>query len=123
MSSSSSGSAEQRISLRFDGFQELLRYGMVQEMKQRIVETLDIQQPAGFVMQLKLRPSDDLAELFQRSISAGQSNEAVREIGHQRFAFVHGFDDAQIFQMLVRHFLVNQKARDHADDIAAVFQH
>ena len=36
-------------------------------------------------------------------------------------AFVHGFDDSQIFQMLMCHFLVNQEARDDANDVATMF--
>ena len=49
----------------------------------------------------------------------GQSDEAVRELGHRRLALVHRLDDAQVVQPAVADLLLDEVPRDHPGDVAA----
>ena len=50
---------------------------------------------------------------------AGQRDEAVGELGHQRLALVHRADDVQLGERRVRDLAAHQRLGDHADHLAA----
>ncbi len=71
----------------------------------------------------ELRPRVDLEQLLERPHPAGQRDEAVGELGHQRLALVHRVDDAQVREARVGDLAIDQRLRDHADRVAARVQH
>jgi len=103
--------------------QKALGDRVVEEGDQRIKIVLSVEEPARLVVHAELRPGEDLAKLFERPEAAGQGDERIREIRHQRLAFMHRPDDAQIRQPGVRHFLVCQCLRNHADHVPTGVEH
>ncbi|MNX78556.1 hypothetical protein D3C86_1101550 [compost metagenome] len=97
--------------------------GVVHELHQRIVIPRDVQQPAGLLVHVQLRPGPDLEELFERAGAAGQGDEPVGLFHHHGLAFMHILHHVQFGQPEVRLFLLQQKLRDHADHAAAAGQH
>src|SRR4051794_6793248 len=70
-------------------------------------------------MQAELRPREDHEKLLERADPAGERDERVGEVGHQRLALVHRAHDAQVGDALVADLEVEDRLRDDADDLAA----
>jgi hypothetical protein len=73
-------------------------------------------------MQTKLRPRQHFAKLVQRPESARQSNEGIRQFGHQRLALVHRADDMEFRQTLVTDLPCHEVFGDDSYPLAACFQ-
>ena len=69
--------------------QEAFLNRVIEEGDERGVEAVDVQQPERFGVQAELRPRCDLDDLLDRAETARECDEAVRQLGHQRLAFVH----------------------------------
>src|SRR5262249_39396845 len=76
----------------------------------------------GLLLNSQLRPSDGLAELFQRAITAGKGNEGIGEICHERLALVHGLDYMQLGHAAMADFAMHQRLRNHADNFTTFAQ-
>lgn len=105
-----------------NGLEEPFGHGVVQELKQMVVVALDVQNAAGLALQSELVPGEDLAELVERAIAAGQGNESIGEFGHKGFALVHGPGHAQVRQTAMRHLACHQVTGHDADDFSAGLQ-
>src|SRR5687768_1972515 len=98
-------------------FYKILQHGVIEKPNQRIVISGHVQQPARLFMQTELRPAQYLEEFLHSADTAGHGDEAVRQLGHQSLALVHGADHAQFRKPAMRNFLAHQGAWDDAGDI------
>ncbi len=64
-------------------------HGMVDSRKQRGVIIFCVQQPDRFFMMTDLTPSDGLEQFVEGAVTAGQSNETIRQFVHTGFTGVH----------------------------------
>ncbi len=62
------------------------------------------------------------SKFLEGAEAAGQRDEAVGQFRHQRLALAQAFDHAQVGQFFVDDLLEDHRLRNHADDVAAVFQ-
>jgi hypothetical protein len=70
-------------------------------------------------VQAELRPGVHLEQLVERSQPAGQRDEGVGEIGHQRLALVHRVDDVELREAQVGDLALDERAWDHPDRLTA----
>lgn len=92
---------------------------MLDLRQERIVEAGHVQQTAGLGVEPQLRPGENFAEFIERAEAAGQGDERVAQLRHQRLALVHRVDDAQFGDASMRQLARHQRPWDHADDLAA----
>jgi hypothetical protein len=100
-------------------FHEALAHGAVEELHERREEAVHVEEAERFLMQPELRPRPHFENLFERAEAAGECDEGIGEIGHHRFAFMHGVDDAQIGEAAMADLARPERVRDHADDLPA----
>ncbi len=105
------------------GTDECFFHGVVNELHQGIVVPGHVQQSAGLLVHVQLRPGPDFEEFFQRAGAAGQGDEAVGLLHHHRLALVHVLHRVQLGQPQMRLFLLEKQFGDDADDAAAAGQH
>jgi hypothetical protein len=74
-------------------------------------------------MQTKLCPCCDLKELIEGAKAARKGDEAIGEIGHESFAFVHTAYFVQGSQVLMSDFATKQGTGYDANDFAAPGQY
>src|ERR1017187_1818318 len=103
--------------------QKSLLHRMVEHRQQRSVIPQDIQDAAGLRMQAELRPSHRLAELLQSPEPARQRDERVRQVGHERLAFVHRVHNVKLSQPLVPDLSLHKVFGDDSHRLAARPQH
>jgi hypothetical protein len=96
---------------------------MLDHGKQWIEISVHIYKAARFGMYAQLRPRPLFKYFFKSSRAARQSNESVREAGHQFFALVHGFHDAEIRYTSMRDLTLNEGAGHHSGHLAAGGEH
>ena len=101
------------------GGDEALRDRVVEEGDEARPVAAHVEQAERLGVQAELGPGVDLEQLVERAGPARQRDEAVREVGHQRLALVHRVHDVQLAQPRVRDLAVDERLRDHADDLAA----
>ena len=87
-------------------------HGPVEERQQRVEIAVYVQQSNRLPVESELSPRDDLAELFCRAESARESNEAPREISHERLTLMHRTYDLQFRQTSVRYLLLGKSLRN-----------
>ncbi len=90
---------------------------------ERIEVTGDVEQPDRLLMQSELRSRQHLEQLFKRPESSRQREEAVRQLGHQRLAFVHVVRHTQVCHTGVQQLLRRQELRDDSNHLATCRQH
>lgn len=88
---------------------------VVEESEKRVVVAGDIENTAALVVDPKLNPGYDLAELFPRAEAPGKGDEKVREVGHRLLPLVHGVDDAQFRDTGMADLAGQKRGRYHAD--------
>lgn len=115
------GIHEEQLSV--GGFEKARLDAAIEEMQEAVIVAVDVENADGFLMEAELCPGEDLKEFIEGSIGSGQGDEGIGEIGHQRFAFMHGFDDVEPGQFLMGNFFFDQLARDDANDFAAAGEH
>ncbi len=71
-------------------------------------------------MDTQLRPGEDLKKLVKRTEATRQSNKSVSFLSHQRFAFMHGLNQDQLAQILMRDLDGGEGTRNHSDDFTAM---
>src|ERR1019366_2050700 len=103
--------------------QKSLLHRMVEHRQQRSVIPQDIQDTAGLRMQTELRPSYRLAELLQSPEPTRQRDEGVRQVGHERLAFVHRVHNVKLRQPLVPDLAPHKVFGDDSHRLAARPQH
>src|SRR5438045_8951291 len=74
-------------------------------------------------MQAKLCPCCDFKELIEGAKAARKGDEAIGEIGHESFAFVHTAYFVQGSQVLMSDFATKQGTRYDADDLTSIGQY
>src|SRR5947209_13649176 len=74
-------------------------------------------------MQTKLCPCGDLKELIEGAKAARKGDEAIGEIGHESFAFVHTAYFVQGSQVLMSDFATKQGTRYDANDLTSTGQY
>lgn len=100
-------------------FHEAFFNGVIEETEQGIIEAIHIEQRAGLGVQAELRPCHDFKKFLERAEAARQGDESIRQLSHERFSFVHGFNDSQIGQSAMTHFPGHKRFRNDADNFAA----
>src|SRR5271154_2999839 len=105
------------------GAEKPLFDGVVEERDQIRVEAVDVEQSRRVVVLAELRPGQHLGHFIERAGPARKRNEAVGQLGHQRFSFSHRTHDAQVRQSTMRNFVADEGIGNHADDFAARLQH
>jgi hypothetical protein len=70
-------------------------------------------------MQAELRPRGDLGEFLEGPEAAWESDEAIGQGSHLGLALVEGLDHALLGQAAVGKLAIDQRTRDHADDLSA----
>src|ERR1035437_7343904 len=103
--------------------QKSLLHRMVEHRQQGSVIPQDIQDAAGLRVQTELSPRHDLAELLQSSESARQCHECVRQVSHERLAFVHRVHNVKFRQSLVPDLALHKVFGDDSHCLAARPQH
>ena len=101
------------------GPQETLQGGQLEQLEQRVEETIDVEDAARLDVNPELGPRDHLEELVQGSESARQHDKGVGLVGHRRLRR----DDLQRRQAQVGDLLLFQISRDHSVHYAALGQH
>ncbi len=96
-----------------------LRYGVVEEGKQAVVEAIHIQKDNGLGVEPEGLPREHLEELFKGAEASGQRDEGVGLLRHQGLARVHGIDQMQLADTVVGNFKVHKYLRNDADDAAS----
>ena len=96
---------------------------VVDEGEERGPEAADVEERDRLGVDAELRPGDDLEELVGRPMAAGERDESVGQVGHERLALVHGADDVELREALVRDLAVDEGLRDDPNDLAASRQH
>jgi len=71
------------------------------------------------VVDSELRPGHDLAELIERSESAGQGDEPIGGVLHRGLALMHRAGDPQLGEAVVPDLLVPQRLGDDPEYLAA----
>ena len=104
--------------LRCTGLRNASSTTKSRKSEQAVIEARDVQKRTGLAVTPKLSPGPHLEELFQRTDTAWQGDEPIRQFGHQRLALVHRGDDPQVRKAGMRHLQLDQGTRDHADDLA-----
>ena len=92
---------------------------MAQELQHGVVVAAHIEDAHGLVVVAELPPSPDFEQLFERADPAGNRQESLGAVGHQRLAFVHGVDDVQLVAQQIGVFLVDQRMGNHTDHAPA----
>src|SRR5690606_37781930 len=103
--------------------QEALFDHAVDHPDQGRIEILDVEEGARLAADAELAPGEHLEDLLHGAEPAGQGDERVGQLEHAHLALVHGADDLQLGQALVRHFPVGQLLGDHPGDLAAGLQY
>ena len=101
---------------------EALADHFIEESEQLVVVSGCIEQTDRLIVDAKLRPSENFAKFVHRAEAAGQGNESVAQVRHQRLAFVHAFDDVQLRETAVRDLFTRKRSRDDTDDLAACLE-
>ena len=70
-----------------------------------------LRRPQGLACRAELRPSQDFQDFLEGAEAAGQGDEGILLLGHQRLAFVHGVDDVQVLQVEVYDFAGDERLR------------
>jgi len=115
------GVGEDEVAVRLAD--EVFGDGAVEESQEGVVEALDVQQAVGLAAKTELRPGEDFGEFLEGAEAAGQSDEGVREFGHEGLAFMNGGDDAEVLEAKVRDFFICEAFWNNADDFAAAGKH
>ena len=102
----------QRVDLT--GLDESLFDRIAHEDQQVVEEAVHVQDAAGLVVDPELRPRDGLHELLVGPEPAGQHDEGIRELGHERLALVHGAHHMQVAEGAMGDFVAGQRLGDHA---------
>jgi hypothetical protein len=92
----------------------------VEKAQKVIVVPASIYQYTRFCVDPQLPPGKDFKKLVERAETARQSNKGISFLSHQCLALVHGFDQNQLAQMLMRNFDPSEGTGNHADDFAAM---
>ena len=74
-------------------------------------------------MQAELRPRQHLAELFQSFEPARQRDERIRQVSHERLAFVHGAHHVKLRQPVVPDLAFHESFWNDSNRLAAHPQH
>jgi hypothetical protein len=98
---------------------EILGDSVVEEREERVVEAFDIEQAVRLLVEAELGPGEDFGKFLERAETAGKGDEGIGKVGHEGLAFVHGGDDAEVFEALMGDFLRDERFGDDADDFAA----
>src|SRR5262249_14209404 len=94
---------------------KVLAYCMVEKFEQAIPVAFSIQQRARLDLDAKLRPGNNFGKLLQRAIAAGQSDERIGKVRHQRFALVHGGHHVQLGHAAMPDLTLHEPFRDDSD--------
>lgn len=97
-------------------------HGMVDKRDEVVEETIDIQQAHRLAMEVQLGPRDHLEQLLQGAVSSGEGDEAIGEVHHHLFAFVHGLNHVQGITAIVTQLKALQLLRDDTDYLAPTFE-
>lgn len=81
-----------------------------------VEEAVDVEDPDGVLVDGELAPCEDLEEFVEGAEAAWEGDEAVGEVDHELFAFVHGADDAHVGDPMVFEFAGVEEVGDDADD-------
>ena len=92
LSTSSSTTTSRRLRRR----DEALGHGVVEQRHERVVVAGHVQDADRLAVDAELAPGHDLEELLEGAHAAGEGDEAVGQLGHERLAGVHGGDDAHV---------------------------
>ncbi len=99
--------------------QDPLVDGVVEEPHETLVVAIEVEQRDGLAVHPELRPGEDLDDLLERPDAAGDGDEGVRQLGHERLALVHRPHDAQVLEALVRELARLELLGDDPGDAAA----
>src|SRR5689334_16267169 len=117
---------QQRMSVRVDQqTASMLRaeksflHGIFDELDERIEVPVYVQERGEFSLQTELRPGPYLEEFIHGADAAGKRDECVGKLAHHGFALRHRFDDAQLGDAFVSHFLLIEYLGNNADDSTA----
>src|SRR5215469_8759923 len=83
----------------------------------------DIEQTYRFSVQSELRPASDLEKLIKSAEASWKCDEAICEIGHQGFSFMHAAHFVQFCEMPVCDLPSKQPPGYDADYLATPFEY
>ena len=114
-----------------DGGEQLARLGVgetggdyiIDQGKEALPITADIENDDGLGMLAQLLPGDDLQALVEGAEAAGQNDEGIGQAEHGIFAGVHGADFEQFRDAVVADLELVEKFGDDAGHSAAAGQH
>ena len=96
--------------------QEALVDELIEKREQRVVKSVDVQEPDGLLENLELNPRGHLEGFLEGADAAGQHGEGAGERCHARFTRMHGGLDVHLRQTLVAHLTAHEGLRQHAVD-------
>jgi len=99
--------------------QHAFGHAVVEKCEHWRVEAGGIQEDNGFAVKLERLPGQYLEELLKGSETAGQDDERIGALTHERLARVHGVGDVKLGETVVRDFEIDQHLRDYTHDVTA----
>ena len=92
---------------------------MPHEADERRPEAGNVEQGERLGVIAKRVPRPRFEHLVERADAAGQADEGVAQLGHLGLALMHVGDRMELGQAGVRDFLIDQRLRDDAVNLAA----
>jgi hypothetical protein len=96
---------------------------VIEQLDQRLPETVDVGQQHRLLVPAELRPRQLLDQLLQRADAAGQGDEGVGAVEHDLLALMHVAGDDHLGVASEGKLPRPEELRDHADDLAAALGH
>ena len=92
---------------------------VVQEIKQLVVEAIDVEKNDGLLVQFQRLPGEDLEHFFEGAEATGEDEEGVGEFAHHCLAGVHGAGNVELGNAVVGNLEIDEHFRDDTDDPAS----
>ena len=91
-------------------------------MDQAVVVAVDVEQTHWLVLDTDLIPRGGFGQFVERADAAGQRDERVGAVVHERFALVHPVGLDQLGVATMGDLFAEQVPWDNTDDFAATFE-
>jgi len=97
--------------------EDALGDAMIEEGKHGVIKARGVEQEDGLGVDLEGLPGQYLEEFFKGAEAAGQDDEGVGALSHERLARVHGVGDVELGETVVGDLEIDEDLGDDTDDV------